>query len=63
LLNIDDAGELAMRIPAFVRRCERNGIPVNYYRLLKDIHYWGEFSQLKWADAYWNKRKGGEDEK
>lgn len=60
LLSIDDAAEIATRIPALARRCGLSGIAVNYQRLLDDLQYWGERAQLRWARDYWSSQKPAE---
>lgn len=49
--NKDEAKDRVLRM---VMMAEREGIPVNYEKLVEDITDWNDEIKTKWAAAFWN---------
>lgn len=60
-LSCDTVFDVCDRIPTVIRTTHTKGIPVNHEELFKDLHYWGNRVQIRWASHYWgNPKEGGE---
>ena len=57
-------GEVKDRVLRMVMMAERENIPVNYEKLVKDLTYWNDRTKMEWAAAYWAPfaKKPGEEE-
>jgi len=57
LLACDDLDELALQLHRLVKRFSREGIPLDYAKLLKDLRFWstGHAATVKtnWAKEFW----------
>jgi len=59
LLACSSAAELCDHLGGVLRAAERNGIPVNFAQLYKDLTYWGNRAKVEWATEYWGTPPAG----
>jgi CRISPR type I-E-associated protein CasB/Cse2 len=53
LLSADSPQELCSFLPGIIRAAERKGVPIDFFRLAVDLHYWGDNKKIEWAADYW----------
>ncbi len=57
-LNCRSVNNVCKRLPCVIRTAKKQRIPIDYYQLFIDLCYWSRNVKIRWADSYWQEKKG-----